>query len=63
MIFHLDDIILFTVIGLLIGFVIGITLWDSTVRGIKRQAIEKGFAKWIPDKDGICEFTWNEDKK
>lgn len=40
--------------GVMIGMAISSKYWS-------RDAVEKGFGKWINDKDGNAEFKWKDE--
>ena len=48
---------------LIIAFACGV--WagvcaDDDAKAIRTEAVERGFAEWVPDKEGNTTFKWKE---
>jgi hypothetical protein len=38
---------------------IGYSIGSDEVKTMKETAVDLGFAKWVPDKNGYTTFHWN----
>lgn len=47
-------------IGLLAGLALGCALSSDSLRSIRIEAVERGYATWAVQHDGTAEFTWVE---
>jgi hypothetical protein len=52
--------LLFTAVGFAVGTCVG---FDRSHENFQREAIKKGHATWVADKDGNSIFQWKEASK